>query len=80
MLSDDKALEEIKADLKELHKVVMRLLNYEEFKKESKGNFINIIRIAVLLIPIAMAGIGFLAYETGLYKPVPPYTVSSTKK
>ncbi len=71
MLSDDQALVEIKEELKELRKIVMRLVNYEEFKKESKSNLINFIRVAVLLIPMAMAGIGYFAYETGLYKPVP---------
>lgn len=65
MNGGEKALIEIKEDLKELRKGVNRLLN--------KTNFINWVRMAAILIPIVMAAIGSLAYETGLYKPVPTH-------
>ena len=71
MNGDDKALQEIKEELKELRKDVNRLLNYEQFKKEYKANFINWVRLAMILIPLAMGAIGWLSYESGLYKPVP---------
>ncbi len=75
MNGDEKALQEIKEELKELRKDVNRLLNYEQFKKESKANFINWVRMAMLLVPLGMGGIGWLAYESGLYKPVPIHQV-----
>lgn len=71
MNRDDQVLAEIKAELKELRKDVNRLLNFEEFKKESKSNFINFIRVAAIVISLVMTGIGFLTYEIGLYKPIP---------
>ena len=73
MITDEKALQEIKEELKEIRQDVNRLLNYEQFKKDSKLNFINAIRMAILLIPIGIGAIGWMAYETGLYKPVPSH-------
>lgn len=71
MMTDDKALQEIKEELKEIRKDVNRLLNYEQFKKDSKVNFVNGIRVAILLLPIVMGAIGWMGYEAGLYKPIP---------
>ncbi len=73
MNGDEKALNEIKEELKELRKDVNRLLNYEQFKKESKANFINWVRMAMLLVPLGMGAVGWLAYESGLYKPIPTH-------
>lgn len=79
MNGDEKALTEIKEELKELRKDVNRLLNYEQFKKESKANFINWVRMGLLLIPLAVGAIGWMAYETGLYKPIPTPSQSIKK-
>ena len=73
MSAEEKALSEIRDELKELRKDVNRLLNYEQFKKESKANFINWVRMGILLIPLGIGAVGWMAYETGLYKPIPTH-------
>lgn len=71
MNGEEKALTEIKEELKALRKDVNHLLSYEKFKKEAKENLMKYIRTAVILGSIAMSAIGWLSYETGLYKPIP---------
>ncbi len=73
MNGDEKALTEIKEELKALRKDVNHLLSYEKFKKEAKENTFKYIRTAILLGSVAMGMIGWLAYETGLYKPIPTH-------
>lgn len=73
MNGDDQALIEIKADIKLLRKDVNDLLSYEKFKKEAKDNMFKYIRAALLLGSVGMGMIGWLAYETGLYKPIPTH-------
>lgn len=74
MNGDEKVLSEIKTELKELRSDVNRLLNFEQFKKDAKANFINWVRMGILLIPLGIGAVGWLAYETGLYKPVPTHS------
>ena len=71
MNGDEKALTEIKDELKALRKDVNHLLSYEKFKKEAKDNLLKYLRIAIIFGSIGMSAIGWLAYETGLYKPIP---------
>ena len=71
MNGEEKALSEIRDELKALRKDVNHLLSYERFKKEAKENTFKYIRTAILLGSVTMGMIGWLAYETGLYKPIP---------
>jgi len=80
MNGEEKALAEIKEELKELRKDVNHLLSYEKFKKDAKENMIKYIRTAVVLGSIGMSAIGWLSYETGLYKPVPTHKTEQVTK
>ena len=62
-----------KIALEKVGDFMKNLDNGENYKKNIKQNLLIWLRIGSILLPIIMGTIGYIAYEAGLYKPIPQH-------
>ena len=60
-------------EVKKLQEKINEMAQYSEFKSRIRNSVMQWLRISPILIMLLMGIVGYIAYEVGLYKPVPTY-------